>query len=270
MKIVVIGGSGLIGRSSWTGCARRAMRWWRRRPTRASTRITGEGLAEALAGAAGRRRRGELAVVRGQGGAGVLRDVGPQPARRGSGRRREASRRAVGRRHRAPAGERLLRAKMAQEKLIKASGIPYTIVRATQFFEFVGAHRAVGRRGRRDPPVAGADAADRVGRRRRRAGRRRGGAAGERHDRGGRPRADPARRARPAVSGREGRQPQGDRRRARALLRRRAERPVADPRRATRASARPASKTGSAARRPPPSPRSTWHQRGTPYLDGDI
>jgi uncharacterized protein YbjT (DUF2867 family) len=30
------------------------------------------------------------------------------------------------------------RAKMAQEKLIKSSGIPYTIVRATQFFEFVG------------------------------------------------------------------------------------------------------------------------------------
>lgn len=30
------------------------------------------------------------------------------------------------------------RAKMAQEDLIKASGIPYTILRATQFFEFVG------------------------------------------------------------------------------------------------------------------------------------
>ena len=30
-----------------------------------------------------------------------------------------------------------LRAKMAQESLIKASGIPYTIVRSTQFFEFV-------------------------------------------------------------------------------------------------------------------------------------
>ena len=39
--------------------------------------------------------------------------------------------------------ERLLasgyfRAKMAQENLIKASPVPYTIVRATQFFEFVG------------------------------------------------------------------------------------------------------------------------------------
>ena len=32
-----------------------------------------------------------------------------------------------------------LRAKVAQEKLIKASGMPYTILRATQFFEFLGA-----------------------------------------------------------------------------------------------------------------------------------
>jgi uncharacterized protein YbjT (DUF2867 family) len=32
-----------------------------------------------------------------------------------------------------------LRAKLAQEELIKASAIPYTIVRATQFFEFLGA-----------------------------------------------------------------------------------------------------------------------------------
>ena len=31
-----------------------------------------------------------------------------------------------------------LRAKMAQERLIKASGIPYTILRSTQFFEFMG------------------------------------------------------------------------------------------------------------------------------------
>ena len=31
-----------------------------------------------------------------------------------------------------------LRAKMAQENLIKASGIPYTILRSTQFFEFIG------------------------------------------------------------------------------------------------------------------------------------
>jgi uncharacterized protein YbjT (DUF2867 family) len=37
------------------------------------------------------------------------------------------------------------RAKMAQEKLIKASGVPYTILRATQFFEFIGAIAYSGR-----------------------------------------------------------------------------------------------------------------------------
>ena len=37
-----------------------------------------------------------------------------------------------------------LRAKLAQERLIKTSGIPYTIIRATQFFEFIGAIAAAG------------------------------------------------------------------------------------------------------------------------------
>jgi len=36
-------------------------------------------------------------------------------------------------------GSGFFRAKMAQENLIKASSIPYTIIRATQFFEFVKA-----------------------------------------------------------------------------------------------------------------------------------
>jgi uncharacterized protein YbjT (DUF2867 family) len=47
------------------------------------------------------------------------------------------------------------RAKMAQEKLIKASPIPYTIVRATQFFEFVGgiAQSATEAQTVRVPPV---------------------------------------------------------------------------------------------------------------------
>src|SRR5207237_5124050 len=47
------------------------------------------------------------------------------------------------------------RAKMAQEKLIKASPIPYTIVRATQFFEFVGGIAQLATEGQtvRLPPV---------------------------------------------------------------------------------------------------------------------
>jgi uncharacterized protein YbjT (DUF2867 family) len=59
------------------------------------------------------------------------------------------------------------RAKMAQENLIKASTIPYTIVRATQFFEFVGGiaqSGTVGRTVRLSPalvqPIAVDDVAD--------------------------------------------------------------------------------------------------------------
>ena len=108
MKIVVIGGSGLIGSKLVEqaaagghevagGVAQLGRQHHHRRRT-------GRGAGRRR----GRRRRGELAVVRGQGGAGVLRDLRPQPARRGSGRRRGPSRGAVGRRHRPPARQRLL------------------------------------------------------------------------------------------------------------------------------------------------------------------
>ena len=51
--------------------------------------------------------------------------------------RGEASCRAVGRGNRTPQGIGYLRAKLAQENLIKASGVPYTILHSTQFFEFI-------------------------------------------------------------------------------------------------------------------------------------
>ena len=57
------------------------------------------------------------------------------PPRRGG---RAAPRGTVGRRHRAAAESGYFRAKVAQEKLIAESGQPYSIVHATQFFEFVG------------------------------------------------------------------------------------------------------------------------------------
>jgi uncharacterized protein YbjT (DUF2867 family) len=48
-----------------------------------------------------------------------------------------------------------MRAKVAQEGLVRASGIPYAIVRATQFFEFVGAIAGSGTEGNtvRLPPA---------------------------------------------------------------------------------------------------------------------
>ena len=79
------------------------------------------------------------------------------------------------------------RAKVAQEKLIVASGIPYTIIRATQFLEFLGgiaASSADGNKVRLSPGLFQPIAADDVA-----ADRRRGGARGaaKRHRRDCRP-----------------------------------------------------------------------------------
>ena len=138
MKIVVIGGSGLIG-SKLVGRLRQGgHEVVAASPKSGVNTLTREGLAEALADAE------------------VVVDVANSPSFEDkavlaffetSGRNLLAAEAAAGVRHHVALSvvgtERLLesgyfRAKMAQENLIKASGIPYTIVRATQFFEFVG------------------------------------------------------------------------------------------------------------------------------------
>ena len=158
-------------------------------PSSGVNTITGEGLAEALAGAQ------------------VVVDVANSPSFEDkavleffetAGRNLLAAEAAAGVGHHVALSvvgtDRLpesgyFRAKMAQENLIKASEIPYTIVRSTQFFEFIGGIAKSGTDGQTDPPVARASAAHRVGRRRGRTGRHRGRTAGERHGRGGRSRA---------------------------------------------------------------------------------
>ena len=65
------------------------------------------------------------------------------------------------------------RGKLAQERLIRASTIPYTILRATQFFEFVGGIVDFLRRSTNRPGIASFVSARRFGRCRRRARRRR-------------------------------------------------------------------------------------------------
>ena len=121
-----------------------AMRSWRLLPPRASTPSPARDWP-ALARRPSRRRRSELAFVRGRGCSGILRDVGSQSSRRGKGGRRGASHGAVGRRHRPSPRERLSSREDGQENLIKASEIPYTIVRSTQFFEFRAASHICNR-----------------------------------------------------------------------------------------------------------------------------
>jgi uncharacterized protein YbjT (DUF2867 family) len=138
MKIVVIGGSGLIGKKLVTVLRQQGHEVVAASPSTGVNTLTGEGLAHALAGAR------------------VVVDVANAPSWEDnavlaffetSGRNLLAAEAAAGVGHHVALSvvgtDRLLasgyfRAKMAQEKLIKACPIPYTIVRATQFFEFVG------------------------------------------------------------------------------------------------------------------------------------
>jgi len=138
MKIVVIGGSGLIGTKLVNKLRQLGHEVVAASPSSGVNTITGEGLAEALAGAQ------------------VVVDVTNSPSREDkavmeffetSSRNLLAAEAAAGVGHHVALSvvgtDRLLesgyfRAKMAQENLIKASGVPYTILRSTQFFEFVG------------------------------------------------------------------------------------------------------------------------------------
>src|SRR5438046_2512433 len=138
MKIIVIGGTGLIGKKLVNNLRKERHEVVAAAPSSGVNAVTGEGLAEALAGAR------------------VVVDVANSPSWEDkavleffetSGRNLLAAEASAGVRHHVALSvvgtERLLasgyfRAKMAQETLIKASPIPYTIVRATQFFEFVG------------------------------------------------------------------------------------------------------------------------------------
>jgi len=138
MKIVVIGGSGLIGTKVVNNLRQRGHEVVAGSPSTGVNTITGEGLTDTLAGAE---------VVVDVANAPVWEDKAVLEFFETSGRNLLAAEATAGVRHHVALSvvgtERLLasgyfRAKLAQETLIKASPIPYTIVRATQFFEFVG------------------------------------------------------------------------------------------------------------------------------------
>src|ERR1043166_2500240 len=143
MKIVVIGGTGLIGSKVVNILRQRGHEVVAASPSSGVNTLTGEGLAEALTGA-----RVVVYVA-------ISPSFEDKPAMdffETSGRNLLGAEKTAGVRHHVALSvvgtDRLtgsgpgslsgyFRAKMAQENLIRASGIPFTIVHATQFFEFV-------------------------------------------------------------------------------------------------------------------------------------
>ncbi|EJN24423.1 putative nucleoside-diphosphate sugar epimerase [Pseudomonas sp. GM79] len=138
MKIVVIGGTGLIGSKLVQNLRERGHDVLAAAPSTGVNSITREGLAQAMDGAD---------IVVDVANAPSWEDQAVLDFFETSSRNLLAAEAAAGVRHHVAlsivGSERLpengyFRAKVAQENLIKASSIPYTILRATQFFEFVG------------------------------------------------------------------------------------------------------------------------------------
>jgi len=136
MKIVVIGGTGLIGSKTVAILRQGAHDVVAASPNSGVNTVTGEGVKEAVAGAqvvidlANSPSFEDKAVLEFFETAG--RNLLPAEAAAGVRHHVALSIVAIDRTHNG-----YFRAKLAQEKLILASGIPYTIIRATQFMEFL-------------------------------------------------------------------------------------------------------------------------------------
>jgi uncharacterized protein YbjT (DUF2867 family) len=137
MRVVVIGGTGMIGSQVVAELTRRGHEAVAAAPATGVNTLTGEGLAEVLPGAdvvldvANAPAWGDQEVLdffvtstRNQLAAEEVAGVGAHVALSIVGADQEPD-------------SGYLRAKVAQEDLVKASGRPFTIVRSTQFFEFV-------------------------------------------------------------------------------------------------------------------------------------
>src|SRR5246127_2488022 len=137
MKIVVIGGTGLIGSKVVEKLKQKGHEAIAAAPNTGVNTITGQGLKQAMAGA---QVVIDLANSPSFEDKAVLEffetsEHNLLPAETAAGVRHHVALSIVGT-DRSDNG--YFRAKVAQEKLIKTSGIPYTIIRATQFMEFLG------------------------------------------------------------------------------------------------------------------------------------
>ena len=138
MKIVVIGGTGLIGSKTVAILRQGGHEVLAASPNSGVNTITGEGVKEAVAGGQ---------VVIDLANSPSFEDKAVLEFFETAGRNLLAAETAAGVRHHVAlsivgidrSDNGYFRAKVAQEKLIKTSGIPYTIIRSTQFLEFLRA-----------------------------------------------------------------------------------------------------------------------------------
>jgi uncharacterized protein YbjT (DUF2867 family) len=167
MKIVIIGGTGLIGSKTADRLRKQGHEVIAAAPNTGVNTMTGEGLAEALVGAD---------VVIDLANSPSFEDKAVLEFFETSGRNLMAAEKAAGVKHHIALSiigvDRLpesgyMRAKVAQEKLIREAGIPYTIVHSTQFMEFlsgIAQSGTVGNIVRLSPayvqPIASDDVAD--------------------------------------------------------------------------------------------------------------
>lgn len=155
LKIVVIGGTGLIGAKIVHRLRSLGHEVLAASPSTGVNTLTGAGLAEALAGAQ---------IVIDVSNAPTFEDQAVMAFFETAGRNIAAAEKAAGVAHHIALSvvgtDRLqasgyFRAKLVQENIIRASGIPFTIIRATQFFEFVGAIAQFSAQGDVVHPAAG-------------------------------------------------------------------------------------------------------------------
>lgn len=140
MKFLVIGGSGLIGSKVVQRLTALGHEAIAASPSSGVNTITGEGVAEAMAGVhtvidlANSPSFEDKAVLE------FFQTAGKNiaAAEKKTGVAHHVALSIVGTDRVAAAGSGYMRAKVAQEKIIREAGVPYTIIHSTQFFEFLG------------------------------------------------------------------------------------------------------------------------------------
>lgn len=140
MKILVVGASGLIGKKVVPRLRARGATVIEAAPSTGVNVVTGDGVSEAMVGIEVVLDVSNTRAYDKAGSVEFFERAGKHifAAERQAGVKRHVALSVVGTDRLAESGSGYFYGKVAQETLVRESGVPYTIVRATQFFEFLG------------------------------------------------------------------------------------------------------------------------------------